>query len=240
MTQEDGDSELRKGPTQATPGQPRATDRGLRLLRIVADQHRDGVTLSEAARLADLSTSTTLRQLRSLESEGFVARTADNAYRPGPELLRIVQNLAASTSLANRAQSVLADLTMTTGESAYLAEPVNDNEAAYVAAAEGQHALRHMSWLGQRVSRHGSAVGAALAGCMDDNDVAMRLDALEAGVTAISAPIYRGTQIIAAVSVVGPTFRIDETAQRTIRSALMNATKLLSDSANTSDMGIVR
>lgn len=199
--------------SQASPStQPRATDRGLALLKVVADHgsmHPDGIALADAARAVELSASTALRQLRSLEAAGFASRTVEGRYLPGPELLRIARTLAGSATLPRLADSALLALAIATGESAYLAEPADSRHAVYVASHPGSHAVRHVSWLGQRIPRRNSAVGAALAGKLDSAGVAVRLDAVEPGITAISAPVRDADhRIIAAVSVVGPSFRL--------------------------------
>ncbi|WP_035781011.1 helix-turn-helix domain-containing protein, partial [Arthrobacter sp. H14] len=63
----------------------RTVERALSLLGTVCD--RGSVTLADAARGVDLSASTALRLLRTLEAAGFV-RKDDDGYRPG---MRIVQ-----------------------------------------------------------------------------------------------------------------------------------------------------
>ncbi|MBU6316397.1 MAG: helix-turn-helix domain-containing protein, partial [Acidobacteria bacterium] len=102
-------------------GQPRATDRGLALLRVVAD-HPDGIALADAARAVELTPSTALRQLRSLESAGFASRDTEGRFMPGPELLRIARSLAGAATLPRLAEAPLLALAEATGESAYLAE----------------------------------------------------------------------------------------------------------------------
>lgn len=201
-------------------GRPRATDRGLALLRVVAD-HPTGIALADAARAVDLTPSTTLRQLRSLESAGFAARDEEGRFVPGGELLRIARTLASRAALPRLAEPVLAALSELTGESAYLAEPFDARHAEYSAMEPGTHAVRHVSWLGQRVTRRGTAVGAALAGQVDDDGVAVKSDAVEDGVTAVSAPV-RGASgdIVAAISVVGPSFRLAGSALRRTREAV--------------------
>jgi len=202
-------------PASTAGTQPRATERGLALLRVVADhaaQHPDGLALADAARAVDLSASTALRQLRSLETAGFTSRNADGRYVPGPELLRIARNLAATATLPRLADAALFRLAAETGESAYLAEAADAREAVYIASHPGSHAVRHVSWLGQRVPRRGTAVGAALAGSVGECGAAIRLDAVEDGITAISAPVRDASgRIIAALSVVGPSFRLHGT-----------------------------
>jgi DNA-binding IclR family transcriptional regulator len=199
---------LRNMTAQPSNGRPRATDRGLALLRVVAD-HPDGIALADAARAVELTPSTALRQLRSLESAGFASRDGDGRFAPGPELLRIARSLSANVALPRLAEPVLAELAEATGESAYLAEPVDGRRAVYVAMAPGTHAIRHVSWLGQHLPRRGTAVGAALVGAVDADGAVVRTDAVEPGVTAVSAPV-RGSDgsTLAALSLVGPSFRL--------------------------------
>ena len=205
-----------------------AADRGLSLLRVVAD-HTEGITLSDAARTVDLAPSTALRHLRALEATGFVNRRADDGrFEPGPELYRIARALVTAASPPRLAEPLLAELAATTGESAYLAEPLDRTHAVYTCLAEGHHAIRHVSWLGHQISRRDTAVGAALAGRTDPDGVAVRVDAVEAGITAVSAPVRSGDdRIVAAISVVGPSFRLQgEVLARTRRAVLGTAARL--------------
>ncbi|MCB0998534.1 MAG: IclR family transcriptional regulator C-terminal domain-containing protein [Ilumatobacteraceae bacterium] len=198
----------RRPVTAPATDAPRATDRGLSLVREVAD-HPLGRSLADLARAVGLSASTALRQLRALEAAGFAARRDDGAWVPGPELMRIARTLAAVATLARLAEPVLASLATALGESAYLAEARDDRTAVYVAMESGTHTVRHVSWLGHTVPRRGTAVGRALAGDVDADGVAVREDAVENGITAVSAPV-RGVhgEVVGAVSVVGPSFRL--------------------------------
>jgi DNA-binding IclR family transcriptional regulator len=206
----------------SSASQPRATDRGLALLRVVAD-HANGIALADAARAVDLSPSTAMRQLRSLEMAGFASRHAEGRYVPGPELLRISRSLASMATLPRLADSALLTLSVATGESAYLAEAADSRHAVYVASHPGSHAVRHVSWLGQRVPRRASAVGAALAGKVEGDGVAVRLDAVEPGITAVSAPVRDSDgKVVAAVSVVGPSFRLTGESLAAARAAVSN------------------
>lgn len=230
-------------PQASSASQPRATDRGLALLRVVADHATNstgggtdqGIALADAARAVDLSPSTALRQLRSLEMAGFAIRDGDGRYLPGPELLRIARMLAATATLPRLAESALAALSNATGESAYLAEAADSRHAVYVASHPGSHAVRHVSWLGQRVLRRASAVGAALAGEVDADGVAVRLDAVEPGITGVSAPVRDGSgKVIAAVSVVGPSFRLIGTSLTAARSAVATCARSIERALGTS------
>jgi len=206
----------------------RATDRGLSLVSEVADNPH-GLALADLARAVDLSASTALRQLRSLEAAGFAMRRADGAWVPGPELLRIARSLTSSATLPRLAEPVLASLAESLGESAYLAEAADDRTAVYVAMEAGTHAVRHVSWLGHTVPRRGTAVGRALAGNVDADGVAVREDAVESGITAVSAPVFDvHDEVVAAVSVVGPSFRLAGDVLHAARAAVAEHAQRLS------------
>lgn len=215
---------------------PRATDRGLSLLKAIAD-HPDGRPLADLARDVQLSASTALRQLRALEAAGFAERRSDATWGPGAELLRIARNLSATATLPRLAAPVLASLADTVGESAYLAESDgtgggDDGYATYVAMEAGTHPVRHVSWLGHRVPRRGTAVGRALRGDVDPDGVAVREDAVESGITAVSAPVRDGSgNVVAAMSVVGPSFRLRGAALAAARIAVADHAARLSDHA---------
>ncbi len=191
--------------------------------------------MADAARAVELSPSTALRQLRSLEMAGFASRNSEGRYLPGPELLRIARSLAATATLPRLAEAALLTLATTTGESAYLAEAADSRHAVYVASQPGSHAVRHVSWLGQRVTRRASAVGAALADKVDADDVVVRLDAVEPGITAISAPVRGGGgTVVAAVSVVGPSFRLTGEVLAAARTAVAQCARSIEAALGTS------
>ena len=75
---------------------------------------------------------------------------------------------------------------------------------------EGTHSVRHTSWVGRTVPLADSAVGAALHGSAPDFGYVAVRSAVEPDVTAIAAPVRRPGGVMAAISVVGPTYRIDD------------------------------
>jgi DNA-binding IclR family transcriptional regulator len=130
------------------------------------------------------------------------------------------------------AEPVLAALANLTGESAYLAEPIDGRYAVYAAMEPGKHAVRHVSWLGQRVARRGTAVGAALAGNVEPDGTVVRTDAVEDGVTAVSAPVHGvNGEVVGAISVVGPSFRLIGPALDLARDAVARQARTLSSMA---------
>lgn len=196
---------------------PRSSDRVLALLAAVVDGDGE-LTLTELSDAVDLAPSTATRQLASLEAAGMVERGA-TGYRPGPTMVRLAHRVVAESPLSKLAQPILDDLAVTTGESAHLAVAHDAATATYLAAAEGTHHLRHAAWQGRQVPRAGTAVGSAL-----DGTAAVGHDTVEVGVTGVSAPVL-GTDgaVVAAVSVIGPTFRLRGTARDDARAAVQGA-----------------
>lgn len=211
-------------PTRATTSNaatPRSSDRVLALL--IAVTEADGEpTLTEVADALDLAPSTATRQLASLEASGLVAR-GTTGYVVGPAMVRLAHRVVGAHPVPRLAQPILDDLAATTGESAYLAVAHDADTAIYVAAAEGTHHLRHAGWRGRTVPRAGTAVGTALAG-----QVAIVQDAIEDGITAISAPVRDADDVAAAISVLGPTFRLADARAR-VETAVIAAAEGLAD-----------
>ena len=196
----------------------RSVERALRLIT-AAVEAPDGIGLIEAARITDLAPSTATRILRTLEAARFVARRDDGAYVAGIELIRLGALQASESPLLSAAQPHLDRLATATGESCYLAIAVDRNWATYVRMAQSSHAVRHVSWLGRRIPCASSAVGAALIGSVGPNGVAIVNDGVEPDTTAIAVPIRDGETIVAAINVVGPSFRMTRSAHQPIVDA---------------------
>jgi urocanate hydratase len=190
----------------------------------------NGLSLTEAAALVGLVPSTALRQLRSLEASDLLTRSdIDQLYRPGPSLIRLARTVFVGHSLASAAQPFLDALARDTGESAYLAIDEGGGKVVYVATAPGQHALRHSGWLGRAFKRAGTAAGAALSGRTDPDGAVARVGKLEAGITAVASPVRSAGGVIAAINLVGPTFRLEGSHLRAARIAVVAAAAQLSE-----------
>ena len=187
-----------------TAGVPRSIARVLDLFEIVLAERNCNLTAAAAA--SELTPTTALRYLRALEARGYVDRNDSGDYSAGPTILRIAASLRGGTALdrlAAAAQPHLDSIAEKTGESAYLA--VSDGQTGtYVATAESHRAIRHVGWVGQDVTLHGSALGAALA---DPQRTAVRTGAIEADITAISRVVPASGKLGIALSVVGPEHR---------------------------------
>lgn len=195
-------------PTSPAAPSTRAVERALGLLAAVCAEGAIGLT--DCARRADLPTSTALRLLRTLESADFVARDEQGFFRAGPRLIQLGATALGRQSLVGIAEPSLQRVVEATGESAYVSVLGPGATALYVGMVEGTHAIRHASWVGRTVPLDGSAVGAALRGALPKAGYIAQRSSVEPDVTSIAAPIRRSGGVAGAISLVGPTYRIDD------------------------------
>jgi urocanate hydratase len=186
----------------------RTVERALGLLAQVCEA--PPISLTVCARRAGLPASTALRLLRTLEATNFVARDSRGAFRPGLRILQLGATALGRQSIVELAQPSLARIVEQTGESTYLVVREPRDTALYLAMAEGTHPVRHTSWVGRAIELADLAVGAALDGNVPDVGYVAQRDRLEPDITAIAAPVRRPGGILAAVNLLGPTYRIDE------------------------------
>jgi urocanate hydratase len=186
----------------------RAVERALSLLVEVCAEGEIG--LSECARRVGLSGGTAWRLLRTMETADFVERDARGLFSPGPRLIQLGAKALGQRALVGVAEPSLQRIVAETGESAYVSVVGPGETALYVAMVEGTHSVRHTSWVGRTVPLADSAVGAALHGSAPDFGYVAVRSAVEPDVTAIAAPVRRPGGVMAAISVVGPTYRIDD------------------------------
>lgn len=190
-------------------GEPstRTVERALALLATICD--RGGANLADSARECDLAPSTALRLLRTLENTGFVAKEdAGGTYRPGSRLIQLGAQALSNESLIDFAKPEMEKLVDDTGESAYLSVEGHAGTALYISIVEGTHSVRHASWVGRTVPVDISAAGQALRGRVPDEGYVIVERGVEADVTAIASPIYSEARIVAALSLVVPSYRL--------------------------------
>jgi IclR family transcriptional regulator, acetate operon repressor len=186
----------------------RTVERALELLAVVAEEGQ--ASLTECARRTGLAPSTALRLLRTLESTGFVHRNDDGVFRPGHRLIGIGAQALGHDSLVSFAQPSLGELARETRESSYLCVGTPDQGVLYIAQAEGSHTIRHVSWVGHRFPQDGSAVGRVLREGAPDEGFIATVSTVDSEVMAVAAPVRAPTGIVAALSVVGPAYRLDQ------------------------------
>jgi DNA-binding IclR family transcriptional regulator len=206
----------------------RAVERALHLLEAVA-RSAGGERLSDLARATSVPTSTALRLLRTLESARFVRRDDLGGYHAGSGLLALAAAID-DLPLIQAAEPHLRRLVDETGETANLAVPDEAGDALYLTQVQSPHAIRYASWRGRRVPGRVSAVGLALRGRTGPAGYVTRRDAVDAGVTAVAAPVLGPSRtIVAALSVTGPSFRIGDAAEAAAGAAVVREARALSE-----------
>ena len=204
----------------------RSVSRAISLVSAIADSDNGGL-LVDLADLSKLSPSTTLRLLRTLQSSEFVERGDNGKCKAGRRILQRAVRPVSKETLINQAKPHRERLAQETGESAYLGLKGPDNTVLYAASCESRAAIGHESWPGLLIPLHWTAIGSTNQGFVDGKTgVATSSMTLIDEVTAIAAPIYGGDgQIVAAISVVGPTFRI-------LDRGIENIVRLLSEASH--------
>ncbi|MCA4132909.1 IclR family transcriptional regulator [Arthrobacter sp. M4] len=203
----------------AADSSTRTVERALALLSAVCT---DGsLSLSDAARVVDLSASTALRLLRTLEGSGFVTREPGGNFRPGARVIQLGALALGQESLVSLCTPHMKRLVAETGESCYLSIPGPGETGIYIAIVEGTHSVRHTSWVGRSIPLEGSAAGEVLTGGQNHRGFAIVRSGVEDDVTAVAAPIVIGGRIVAALSIVVPSYRLDEKKAQEIGEELV-------------------
>lgn len=188
----------------------RTVERALTLLTAVAEE---GGSLSQLARVADLSPSTASRLLSTLAAQELVRRDEHGHYHAGARLRALAAASLRRDPLYELAGPHLVALATETGETANLAVGADDRRVVYLRQVASPQLVHSGGWAGRTIPRRGTALGAALRGDVGDGGWIARAGTVEPEVTSIAAPVYgAGGEIAAALSVLAPTYRI--TARR--------------------------
>lgn len=192
----------------AADSSTRTVERALALLGAVCSE--GAIALSDAARVADLSPSTALRLLRTLEGSGFISRDPDGNFRPGASIIQLGALALGKESLVSLCTPAMKRLVAATRESCYLSIPGVGDTGIYIAIVEGTHSIRHASWVGRSIPLKGTASGQVLKGQQPARGFAVVRSGVEDDVTAIAAPVVIGGRTVASLSIVVPSYRVDE------------------------------
>jgi IclR family transcriptional regulator, acetate operon repressor len=200
----------------------RTVERALALLATVCD--RGGANLADTARNCDLAPSTALRLLRTLETSGFVRKDQLGVYRPGTRIIQLGAQALSDESLIDLARAAMEELATDTGESVYLSVEGHAATALYIGIVEGTHSVRHASWVGRTVPLETSAAGHALRGKIPDDGYVVVERGVETDVTAIACPVYSQARVVAALSLVVPSYRLTASQAKRYGRMLVSAT----------------
>lgn len=165
--------------------------------------------LTEIAQQANLPLSTVARLVGTLEGLGFMRRFPDGSYGLGVRVLQLGFVARKTFDIIDAADPILHKLNATTGENTNLAVRSGEGHFTYIRQLLSHHAIRHTTWVGKMQPLAGTANGAALLGRVGPEGYAATRKTFEADVTATAAPVWGPDgEIIAAISVTGPTYRI--------------------------------
>ena len=107
---------------------------------------------------------------------------------------------------------MLQQLTDRSGESSYLTVHGPGRSCIYLREVQSDQPIRHVGfagWAGRTVQMDGSAVGAVLDGETPENGFVTLEALLAPDATVVAAPVYDSEDaIVAAISIVGPSFRM--------------------------------
>jgi len=199
-------------PAASSPNGVRSVQRAFALIRCFTTQHPEA-TLTELTQRTGLATSTVQRLLTTLEAASVLRRLPDGRYTFGSALLQVAVAALGSVELHSLVEPYLKRISSETGETANFAILDENGDVVYLRRTLSSQAIRYENWLGRTIPAIGTAIGAALTGLADENGLAIALKTIEPDVTAIAAPIHGlADEIVGAISITGPTFRIGDAA----------------------------
>lgn len=129
-----------------------------RALRILVELGDGPASSSELARRLDVHRSTTLRLLRTLETERFVRRRDDGAYSLGPAIQTLSQASLEEHDVRAVAHPHLVRLGAVHGHTVHLAA-LQEREVVYLDKVESRHTIRMYSRIGATAPLHATGVG---------------------------------------------------------------------------------
>jgi DNA-binding IclR family transcriptional regulator len=143
--------------------------RAARLLRRIAEG--DPVTnMSRTARELDISRTTLLRLLHTLQAERFIEAAGDVGWRIGPGLIGLAAHAFASGDLAEAAQPVLARLAETLGLSAHLGV-LDGREVLYLLRRTPNASFVSNIRVGSRLPAHAANMGRIILAHLPEAEV---------------------------------------------------------------------
>ena len=222
----------------STPTGTQAIDRAAQLLvRVVESSEPETVT--ELAETTGLPKSTASRLVAALERQGLVQRDGGRgSIRPGPVLVSFARRSLPNADLIELCGPPLDRLAGVTGETVNVAVPTTRG-VEQLAQRDSRHFLGSTNWIGRTVPYHASAVGKVFLAygtarpptrldqltphtIVDQGELERALDEtlargyataveeLEPGLWAIAAPLHGGSGVVAALSISGPTIRLQD------------------------------
>src|SRR3954467_8784961 len=155
------EQEFQDGDRGAAPTGTQAIDRAAQLLTLVLDSD-EPLGVGDLALAAALPKSTASRLVSSLERHGLVRRNgARGKVAPGPAILRFAHRGVVDRNLVELAQAPLEALAEASGETVNLAVP-GAHGVEHLAQVESRHFLGTGQGVGRPVDFHTTAAGKVL------------------------------------------------------------------------------
>jgi DNA-binding IclR family transcriptional regulator len=163
------------------------------------------LALLELAPAAGLPRATAHRLAVALEAHGFVDRDREGRFVLGPRVV--------GSDLATAAAPAVAKLRDRTGESAQLYVR-RGNERVCVLASESPHSLRTIVPVGSVLPLARGSAGHVLDEAPPKSKWVASVEEREPGVASVSAGVWQHGELVAAVSISGPVYRLGRTPGR--------------------------
>jgi DNA-binding IclR family transcriptional regulator len=190
----------------------------LMLLEAFHDEEELGVT--ELSRRLDLHKNNVFRLLATLELQGYIEQSANSdRYRLGTRCLELGQSFLRSRMLLRRARPVLEELASRSGESSHLGV-MRDFEVIHLDGAYSNQLVATGLRIGRHLPVHCTALGKVLLGCSPEEIHAVYdririnerpLDLRTPATIVDSHKLFDDAgEVVAALSVSGPSFRMNE------------------------------
>ncbi len=163
-------AEVRRRPGRTRSAEPEAVrtlERGLNVLRTLGEQR--GATLSEVARAAGLSASTTYRLLQTLRQQGF-AHESGGLWQVGVQTYVTGRAYLESGGVVAAARSEMEALVSELGETVNLAV-LQAPDVMYVHQVEGLGMLRMFTQIGARSPLYCTGAGKALLAWRSEDEI---------------------------------------------------------------------
>ena len=233
----DGGKHIEEADT-APSGGVDAVDRAFAILTSFAVGHEEQ-TLAELAARTGLYKSTILRLARSLEAAGFLHRDGGGVFSVGAEPLRLAAIFRSSLGLEAHVRPVLRTLREKSGESAsFFRRDGNLRQCLY--REEPRRAIRDHLLEGELLPVSLGAAGNVLAvfgnAALTDGERASRSAELpfvsfaehDPETAALAAPVFNEEGLAGALTISGPSSRLNAARARELGSLLLEQAEALS------------
>lgn len=147
-----------------------AVERALAMLEEVS-QASDGLSNAEISRKLNIPKSSASYILRTLETQGYLARDeASGKYRVGLKILSLSRGALGGLDVRGVALPVMRRLMQETGLTCHLAV-LDGADAVYVEKVESEGFIRMDTWVGRRMRVHATSVGKAIVAYISEETV---------------------------------------------------------------------